>query len=292
MPVVALGCINEMLYKSCVPAEFENFVVLLFNNSCIILHHLVHSSSSASLNGHHQHNFLPLPARPLFVEKLVELVHLLVSSHLHRLEGRQLPQFSVPQFLSLFFNFTFEQTDWGRYSSCLDTWHVFLGYVKQTSSSASTGTTAGRALAASHKEPVEDSPAVRYRDSLVTLSERVLHKVLFATNGAQLDQLDDEAKDGDMETERQKMLRQSIEIFVAAGELVDNRTLPLLNEPFQRCAAAYQSLAAMAPTGGVVRLGSKSQLKEMQVLLRDLASLLQLVGRLSDLHTGSDFRTQ
>lgn len=98
-----------------------------------------------------------------------------------------------------------------------------------------------------------------------------------------------------METERAKMLRQSIEIFVAAGELVENRTLPLLNEPFQRSAAAYQSLASMAVSGGgsgLVRLGSKAQLKEMQVLLADLAALLQLVGRLSELHVGSEFRAQ
>jgi hypothetical protein len=47
--VVALGTINEVLYKNCVPTEFENFVVLLFNNSCIILHHLVHNYTNDHL---------------------------------------------------------------------------------------------------------------------------------------------------------------------------------------------------------------------------------------------------
>ena len=117
------------------------------------------------------------------MEKFVELIHLLVSSHLRRLEGRSLPLFSVPQFLALFFSFTFEveQSDWTRYSSCLDTWQVFLDYIKESSKS-------------NHL----DSPALRYRDSLVTLSESVLSKVLHFTNGVQLAELDDEAIDGNV----------------------------------------------------------------------------------------------
>ena len=109
----------------------------------------------------------------------MELVHLLMSSHLRRLEGRQLPQFSVPQFLSLFFSFTFEQTDWCRYSSCLDVWQVFLSHVKQNSTA--------------------DQPDSNgYRESLVTLSQRVLFKILFSSNAAQLEELDDEATDGNV----------------------------------------------------------------------------------------------
>ena len=117
-----------------------------------------------------------------FVEKFVELIHLLVTSHLRRLEGRSLPAFSVPQFLSLFFNFTFEQNDWNRYSSCLDTWQVFLDHVKQSSGASGD----------------QDFPAMRYHESLVTLSERVLHKVLFFYNGSELSELDDEATDGNV----------------------------------------------------------------------------------------------
>jgi hypothetical protein len=37
---------------------------------------------------------------------------------------------------------------------------------------------------------------------------------------------------------------------------------------------------------------SKDQLKEMLVLFKDLAMLIQLVGRLSELHTGPDYCTQ
>jgi hypothetical protein len=49
VPVVALGTVNEILYKNCVPAEFENFVVLLFNNCCIILHHFVNNLNNVHL---------------------------------------------------------------------------------------------------------------------------------------------------------------------------------------------------------------------------------------------------
>ena len=92
-----------------------------------------------------------------------------------------------------------------------------------------------------------------------------------------------------METEREKMLRQSIEVFVTAGELVKNQTIVQLNEPFQRCTSAYQSLAAMASAqNGVVRIESKAQLKEMTILFKDLSSLLQLVGRLCEFTQGQD----
>lgn len=235
----------------------------------------------------------------------MELVHLLMSNHLRRLEGRLLPQFSVPQFLSLFFTFTFKQADWGRYASCLDTWQVFLSYVKQSSNTSG-----------SQPSLNGDTLAVRYQDSLVTLSEHVLRKILFSSNGTQLEELDDEAIDGNvrifpfrfaltallyvvmihfvqMETERQKIQLQSIEIFVTAGELVRNQTLSLLNEPFQRCTSAYRSLTSLSTTtNNVVRLESKDQLKEMLMLLSDLAMLIQLIGRLSELHTGPDYCTQ
>ncbi len=96
-----------------------------------------------------------------------------------------------------------------------------------------------------------------------------------------------------METERQKIQHQSIEIFVTAGELVRNQTLSLLNEPFQRCTSAYLSLTSLSTTNNnIVRIESKDQLKEMLVFFKDLAMLIQLVGRLSELHTGPDYCTQ
>ena len=124
------------------------------------------------------------------MEKLIELVHLLISNHLRRLEGRHLPQFSVAQFLSLFFSFTFEQTDWNRYASCLDTWQVFLGHIKESKQNLNQS---------SSQAPFNgESLAFRYQDSLVTLSEHVLRKSLFANNGLQLEELDDEATDGNV----------------------------------------------------------------------------------------------
>ena len=72
-----------------------------------------------------------------------------------------------------------------------------------------------------------------------------------------------------------------------------NQTLMQLNEPFQRCTSAYQSLAAMsAAQNGVIRIESKAQFKEMTILFKDLSTLLQLVGRLCELHTGSEYPNQ
>lgn len=93
-----------------------------------------------------------------------------------------------------------------------------------------------------------------------------------------------------METERQRMVLQSFEVFVMAGELVRNQTLSLLSEPFQRCTSAYQSLVSHSlGSNGVIRLDSEAQLKEMLIAMKDLATLVQLIGRLSELHTGPEF---
>ena len=89
------------------------------------------------------------------------------------------------------------------------------------------------------------------------------------------------------------MLRQSIEIFVTVGEILNNETLSQLNDPFQRCTSAYQTLVSLsAASNGVVQIESKSQFKELVVLFKDLASLLQLIGRLCDLHTGPNYANQ
>lgn len=117
-----------------------------------------------------------------------------------------------------------------------------------------------------------------------------------------------------LETEWQKVLRQSIEIFVTAGEIVNNQTLSILvsvksrtvgkilklvfiflmqNDPFERGASAYQALAAMAASSdGTIAVGCKRQAKELLIVFKDLASLLQLIGRLSELHTGADYDKQ
>ena len=141
-----------------------------------------------------------------FVDKFLELIHLLVSSHLKRLQGRQLPLFSVPQFLSLFFGYTFQQNEWTRYMSCLDTWQVFLEYIKQSSANDAAGSPSSRsAINPKFQYKQLDNgwnddviEYFSYHDSLTTLCDRVLHKILFANNANQLDLLDDDAQDGNV----------------------------------------------------------------------------------------------
>ena len=123
-----------------------------------------------------------------------------MSHHLRRLEGRQLPLFSVPQFLSLFFTFTFDQTEWSRYITCLDTWQVFLDYIRQTSIHHSPGK--------------GDSAAHRYHDSLTTLSQQILNRILFVNNATQLKLLDDEAQDGDVSEDNSNEIFISVTGFI------------------------------------------------------------------------------
>ena len=85
--------------------------------------------------------------------------------------------------------------DWACYASCLDTWKVFLTFLKQSCNNGKlTSTFDGESL------------IMRYQDSLVALSEQVLKKMLFMNNSTQLEELDDEINDGSVSKNLQLLL--------------------------------------------------------------------------------------
>lgn len=105
-----------------------------------------------------------------FLEKIVELVHLLVSGQLQRIEKRE----NITHFLSLFYKLTFDQVDWDGYLSCLETWQCFVAHLK-------------RLMESSQSETLVSS----YSSSLIPLSETLLQKIFFMNNGTKLEELDD-----------------------------------------------------------------------------------------------------
>lgn len=87
-----------------------------------------------------------------------------------------------------------------------------------------------------------------------------------------------------MESEFHKVVQLSADIFLSSAELTKNQTLSLLTEPFQRCISSYESLAGIFKSNNGLPINSKVQLKELRYLTKDLATILQLMGRLSELH--------
>lgn len=46
--VLAMGCINELLSKNCVPQEFENFLLLMFQQTFYLLQRITKDSTTTS----------------------------------------------------------------------------------------------------------------------------------------------------------------------------------------------------------------------------------------------------
>ena len=88
-----------------------------------------------------------------------------------------------------------------------------------------------------------------------------------------------------MESDFHKVVQLSADIFLSSAELTKNQTLSLLTEPFQRSISSYESLSAIVKSNnGVLPLNSKAQSKELRYFAKDLATVLQIMGRLSELH--------
>lgn len=104
--MAALGCINEILSKSYVPREFEEFLMAVFHQLVIIMQGLTT-------------NALDL-VDPDYVERVTYFTSLFVKNHLRRVKTS--PNFPVLDFLQLLFTYTFAQpqSETSGFTSCLE----------------------------------------------------------------------------------------------------------------------------------------------------------------------------
>lgn len=106
--VAALGCINEILSKSYVPREFEEFLMAVFHQLVLIMQSLTQSA------------MVMQSADSEYIERVTFFISLFVKNHLRRVKTS--PNFPVLEFLRLLFTYTFTQpaTESTRFTSCLD----------------------------------------------------------------------------------------------------------------------------------------------------------------------------
>lgn len=271
----AMGCINEILSKNCVPADLEDFVMLVFQNTFYILQILTKREPAPSTAAGNTAGSTPLPGSSKlagltdgYLDKFTEFLHLFVSLHLHRFEDNG--HFPVIQFLGLLYEYTFQQPSVERYFSCLDIWVVFLDFLTNKLTTK--------------RNHSRDLVVQKYRPALVTLVHEVLKKSLFTFNQSSLEELDDEAVDNSLQTEWQCFLQHSLSIMAKVADILPEVLAELLSM-FEKDLAVYLELEQFVGKDGptsCLRVTAENECRRLHCTLRDLSSLLQAVGHLVD----------
>ncbi|XP_014246351.1 exportin-6 [Cimex lectularius] len=179
---------------------------------------------------------------PEYMSKLTEMTRLCVSVHWHRVESS--PGFPVLEFLSSLFQFTFQQPSLEGFYMTLDIWNSLLDYLQLK----------------------DTSHIAKYEEVLVTLVHALLKKLQGHRD------LDNEMLDNNEESERQKFLRQCIEVIAKVAELAPTQTCTLVLECWQPLMSQYSSLLC----GGT----ANENLGDNGEWIDDCSALTQCVARL------------
>ncbi|NWY30583.1 XPO6 protein, partial [Pheucticus melanocephalus] len=225
--VLAMACINELMSKNCVPMEFEEYLLRMFQQTFYLLQKITRENNAHTVKSRLEE------LDESYIEKFTDFLRLFVSVHLRRIESYS--QFPVVEFLALLFKYTFHQPTHEGYFSCLDIWTLFLDY-----------------LTSKIKSRLADKEAVlnRYEDALVLLLTEVLNRIQFRYNQAQLEELDDETLDDDQQTEWQRYLRQSLEVVAKVMELLPTHAFSTLFPVLQDNLEVYLGLQQFVVTSG------------------------------------------
>uniref|UniRef100_A0A3Q1BHI9 Importin N-terminal domain-containing protein n=1 Tax=Amphiprion ocellaris TaxID=80972 RepID=A0A3Q1BHI9_AMPOC len=267
--VLAMTCVNELVSKNCVPMDFEEYLLRMFQQTFFLLQRLTRENNAHTVKSRLQE------LDESYLEKFTDFLRLFVSVHLRRIESS--PQFPIVEFLALLFKYTFNQPTHEGYFACLDIWSVFLDF-----------------LTTKIKSRLADRESVlnRYKDALVLLLREVLNRIQFRYNQAQLEELDDETLDDDQQTEWQRYLRQSLEVVAKVMELLPSHAFSTLFPVLQENLDVYLGLQQFIVTTGTSRrlnITAENDCRRLHCSLRDLSSLLQAVGRLAEHFIGEVF---
>ncbi|CAH3162738.1 unnamed protein product [Porites lobata] len=264
--ILAMSCINELLSKNCVPVEFEEFLLKLFQQTFQLLQRITKDTGAQAVE-----NMLTEQDEG-YLSKFTEFLRLFVSIHLRRFENSS--HFPVLELLTLLFKYTFKQPQLEGFFACLDIWTVFLDYL--------IGKVAN---ARSDKLAEAEATVSRYKEVLLMLLTELLKKMQFRHNESQLQELDDESVDDDSETEWQGFQRHCLEIVAKLAELLPGETFSLLFPLFSEYCDVYVGLGkyvTKSAHGLHLSITAESECRHLHCTLRDLTTMERALGRLSE----------
>uniref|UniRef100_A0A3Q2VZC7 Exportin 6 n=1 Tax=Haplochromis burtoni TaxID=8153 RepID=A0A3Q2VZC7_HAPBU len=253
--LLAMTCVNELVSKNCVPMDFEEYLLRMFQQTFFLLQRLTRENNAHTIKSRLQE----LDER---YGSILNLTRALVHE-----QTRSVQPFTYPM----------TQPTHEGYFACLDIWSVFLDFLTTKIKS---------------RLPDRESVLNRYKDALGLLLREVLNRIQFRCNQAQLEELDDETLDDDQQTEWQRYLRQSLEVVAKVMELLPSHAFSTLFPVLQENLDVYLGLQQFIVTTGTSRrlnITAENDCRRLHCSLRDLSSLLQAVGRLAEYFIGDIF---
>ncbi|GIX90391.1 exportin-6 [Caerostris extrusa] len=257
-----MGCINEIMSKHCIPADYEGFLLQVFQDTFHLLQNLTKDNTkNASRN-------ILAEVDDVYVEKFTDFLMLFVIHHLKRFESNA--QFPILEFLALLFKYTFQQPTLDGFYSCLDVWNVFLDYLSYKLKNENNN---------------YEMTLNKYKDVLLALSQEILRKLQFRYNQSDLEELDDEDLNDDCFTEWQSFLCQCLEIVSKVSELLPIEIFHLVFSIFEENLRIYFDLEqflkpSLNNSPLELNVCGENECRRLHCSLRDLSSMLQALGRL------------
>lgn len=241
MCFLAMTVINELLYRKCAPPATHQLFMELYQHTALLLRDISLPTLKVEAMG------------AAFVDKLCEMLSLLVGQHLWRLEMQA--SFTAVEFLGNLFALTFQLPTIEGYLRCLTVWTTFIKQIKPQN-------------------------AHKYSQPLVALVMTVLAKMQFTNNAAQLEKINDTDPNEDNETDWQIYQNACIEIIALVAEFAPMDTFDQVLAPWRTANDVYATLRTMDVTHGTLKL-VPSESQRLHCILKDLATLTQTLARLS-----------
>lgn len=233
----ATACVIELFSRSFVPAEAEASFVAQFRSLCDILQ-LVADSATRRVDAD-------------FLERLVHVLHLLVTLHIARLE-RLADSLMLP-FLSLLVRLSAAQTTSALFIQCVDVWLALLDHVA----------TQQAQLASRGQLSLASTYVTTYQASILSFAQPLLERVQFAFFGADLEALREQ-------DELDAFIVRCIELLSQMAHLYPAEVVTATHA---WCIA--QTAPLLSAAAGVSGVDT--------VTMRDAATSLRALGALADL---------
>lgn len=218
--VLAMSCVNEMLSRSCVPRDFEEYLVQIFRQIFQILQDLTDDNPQKSGNALEELD-------STYREKFIDFINLFLTQHMPRVESSL--SFPMHEFLEQFFRFTFMQPSLETFQECLRTWSIFLDHLLERLSNQTRLVQTAGGLAESNggliSAPLDH---VKYKAGLLAFVRELLKRILFASSGQDLKDIDDVNENSEGQTEWDQYLLEAVDILGKITDLYPENVLEQL----------------------------------------------------------------
>ncbi|XP_074053478.1 exportin-6 isoform X2 [Macrotis lagotis] len=324
--VLAMACINELMSKNCVPMEFEEYLLRMFQQTFYLLQKITKDNNAHTVKSRLEEldeRIWSSKRRAERYKVVRELKLPLIHSQEHQKRHMELHcerralnvQTGIngekgcvscsyiekfTDFLRLFVSVHLRRIESYSQFPVVEFLTLLFKYTFHQPthegyfSCLDIWTLFLDYLTSKIKSRLADKEAVlsRYKDALVLLLTEVLNRIQFRYNQAQLEELDDETLDDDQQTEWQRYLRQSLEVVAKVMELLPSHAFSTLFPVLQDNLEVYLGLQQFVVTSGSghrLNITAENDCRRLHCSLRDLSSLLQAVGRLAEYFIGDVF---